>query len=87
MKSISSEDNSYYSFTDNKTGIEVIWQFNEKDFCWHILVVKDHDKEYSKIPASSKPTKDLVNDYDFERLSEISLKLVDFLAKRLKLEL
>lgn len=86
MKSEASQDNSYYSFTDKETQIEVIWEFNEKTFCWQILVFKDKEKEYTTIPASNKPTADLVNDYDIQRLSETTLRLVDFLAKRLKLD-
>lgn len=86
MKSAASEDNSYYSFTDKQTGIEVIWEFNENTFCWQILVFKENEKEYGMIPASNKPTADSVNDYDIQRLSETTLKLVDFIAKRLKLD-
>ena len=86
MKSAATEDNSYYSFSDNETGIEVIWEFNENNFCWQILVFKDAEKEYSIIPASNKPTKENVNEYDIQRLSETTLRLVDFLAKRLKLD-
>lgn len=86
MKSSAAEDNSYYAFIDNETGIEVIWEFNENNFCWHILVFKDSEKQQSIIPASNKPTKESINDYDIERLSETTLSLVDFLAKKLKLD-
>lgn len=86
MKSAASADNSYYSFTDNETEIEIIWEFNEKSFCWEILVFKDNEKEHTIIPASNKPTAESVNDYDIQRLSEVTLRLVDFVAKRLKLD-
>lgn len=86
MKSEASPDNSYYYFTDNQTGIEIIWQFNEETFSWEILVFKDNEKEYSTMPAAGKPSANLINTYDIQRLCEISFKLVDFVAKRLKLE-
>jgi len=86
MKSAAVEDNSYYSFTDNETGIEIIWEFNQKSFCWEVLVFKDNQKEYAVVPASNKPTAESVNDYDIQRLSQITLKLLDFVSKQLEIE-
>lgn len=86
MKSISSTDNTYYSFTDNQTAIEVVWEFDETNFVWKIIAIKDNEKEFIVIPASSRPTEDGLNKYDFERISENTIKLVEFLAKRLKLD-
>jgi len=84
MKSISTENNDYFSFTENETGIEVIWQFNANDMTWTILVYKDDQKEIMKLPASSVPTTEKINDYDSERLSELTLKMTDFLSQKTK---
>jgi len=86
MKSISSEDNCYFSFTHQETGIEVIWEFNKQDMSWTILVYKDNDKEMTKIAASAIPASEQLNDYDSTRLAETTLKMTNFLTKRLKLE-
>jgi hypothetical protein len=86
MKSISTENNDYFSFTENENGIEVIWQFNANEMTWTVLVYKDDQKEMMKLPASSAPTTEKINDYDSERLAELTLKMTDFLSKRLKLE-
>jgi hypothetical protein len=86
MKSITSENNDYFSFTHQETAIEVIWEFNKQEMSWSVLVYKDQEKEISKIAASSAPTSEKINEYDLQRLSEITLKMTDFLSKRLKLE-
>ena len=86
MKSEASEDNRYFSFTHQETGIEVIWEFSEQEMAWAVLVYKHNEKEIVKIPASSVPTAEKLADYDANRLAEITIKMTDFLSKRLKLE-
>lgn len=86
MKSEASEDNRYFSFTHQDTGIEVIWEFSEQEMLWTILVYKNDEKEVIKIPASAIPTCEKLTDYDANRLAELTIKMTDFLSKRLKLE-
>jgi len=84
MKSISSEDNRYFSFTHDETGIEVVWEFNEQEMNWTVLVYKDAEKEIVQLPASAAPTTENVNDYDLNRLSAITIKMTNFLSEKAK---
>jgi hypothetical protein len=86
MKSEASEDNRYFSFTHQDTGIEVVWEFSEQEMLWTVLVYKDNEKELVKIPASSIPNAEKLAGYDANRLAELTIKMTDFLSKRLKLE-
>jgi hypothetical protein len=86
MKSITVEDNSYFSFTHNETGIEIIWEFDFDNFRWQIVALKDDSKEIAYIPASAKPTSAGINQYDLDKLSETTIKMTNFLIKSLKLE-
>lgn len=86
MKSLSTPDNTKFSFTTKEHDINVYWEFNKDAFCWQILIEKNDEKEFGMIPASVHPSADGINEYDFERLSEMTLKLIDFIKSRLKLD-